>query len=74
MYSKLSTEKSKSLLSSSSPSNPLIPSPSCVQIHEAAPNPLPPDKEPNQQALEDLRAILKTRLDLEDDQEGLSLG
>jgi hypothetical protein len=74
MYSKLSTKKSKSWLSSSSPSNTLIPSPSCVQIQKAASNPLPPDKKPQQQALEDLKAIVKARLDLEDDQEDLSLG
>jgi hypothetical protein len=74
MYSKLSTNKSKSWPSSSSPSNTLIPSPPSVQIQEPASNPLPPDKKPDQQALEDLKAIVKARLDLEDDQEGLSLG
>jgi hypothetical protein len=73
MYSKLSMKKSKSWLPSS-PSNTLLPSLSCVQSQKTVSNPLPPDKKPNQQALEDLKAIVKARLDLEDDQENLSLG
>ncbi|KAG2090006.1 uncharacterized protein F5147DRAFT_658269 [Suillus discolor] len=59
-----------------SPSNSLFASSPCLQVQKSAKssNTSLPDKLPDQQVLEDLKAVLKARLDLKDNQDDLSLG
>ncbi|KAG2112212.1 uncharacterized protein F5147DRAFT_771276 [Suillus discolor] len=79
MYSGLSMNKSKSKAWLPPPSNLnslITTSPPCAHVRKSAKscNTFLPDQVPDQQVLEDLEAVVKTRLDLKDNQDGLSLG